>query len=82
MVSAFRKYLINVLLGLDETGNALAGGDGEETISSRVGKAQRAGKWWAVHIAAPFINWLLKNPNHCKESIEDDRGAKAVIPDA
>lgn len=33
-----KKYLYNILIGIDQLVNALLGGDPDETISSRLGK--------------------------------------------
>ena len=37
------SYFKNVLIGIDQLVNALLGGDPDETVSSRVGKAAAAG---------------------------------------
>lgn len=74
------QYIENVALGIDETVNALTGGDGEETISSRVGKMAQEGKL-AGEILEPVINGIMDNPQHCQESTEPEVGDKAIIPD-
>ena len=33
-----RKYLYNILIGVDQLVNAIFGGDPDETLSSRLGK--------------------------------------------
>lgn len=33
-----KKYLYNILIGIDQLANAILGGDPDETISSRLGK--------------------------------------------
>jgi hypothetical protein len=43
-----RRYLWNLLLALDEFGNAVGGGDPRETISSRAAKARMKGARWAA----------------------------------
>jgi hypothetical protein len=43
--------------------------NGEETMSSHVGRAAIAGEKWALDLE-PIINWLMRNPNHCREAIE------------
>jgi len=35
------KYLLNILISIDQLGNTFAGGDPDETISSRLGKMKR-----------------------------------------
>lgn len=70
-----KKYFVNLLIGLDQLGNTIIGGDPDETISSRAGKVittrarEEHGLWgWlcrALH---------LLDPGHCKDSIEHDEG--------
>jgi len=69
------NFIANVLYAFDVFGNAVLGGDCRETISSRVGKGQRAGK--PVHsLIAPVINALFfvlrGERNHCIENINDN----------
>lgn len=54
-------YLFNVLVALDQLGNALCRGMPDETISAR---AFRAG--WKRRERA--INWLFKDPYHCRNA--------------
>ena len=77
MALILKKYFLNVLIALDQLGNALRGGDPDETISSAAGKAQKQGKRWACILC----RWLDKlDPNHCAKNIERDEGSDAVIP--
>lgn len=68
-------YPKRVLLAIDQLGNAIFGGNEDETISSRVGRAARAGKRWGL-IARALIDRLFiicgDEPNHCARSIEWD----------
>lgn len=67
-----KRYIINILIAIDQFLNTVMGGDPDETISSRMGK----------HVAkkdSPFCNLICKllnyvDPNHCTKSIEKDRG--------
>lgn len=46
-----KKYIYNILIGIDQLCNAILGGDPDETISSRLGK----------HVAkhdSPFANFI------------------------
>lgn len=72
------KYLLNLLILLDETGNTLTGGDPGETISSRAGKAMLEGKRWGC-VLCRFLNLFQKD--HCLKSIDPDDGSRAVIKD-
>lgn len=73
-----KLYVLNVLIALDQFGNALVGGDPDETISSRAGKAQQKGRRWGC-VLCRFLNWFERD--HCAKSIEPNEGADAVLPD-
>lgn len=60
----------------DQLANTAFGGDEDETLSSRAGKAARKGKRWAC-ILCKLLDAL--DPDHCENSIEHDRG-KPVKP--
>ena len=55
----------------DQLANAAFGGDEDETLSSRAGKAAREGKRWAC-VLCRLLDRL--DPNHCEKSIEPDEG--------
>ena len=79
-----KRYLKSVILALDQFGNALAGGDRDETISSRLGKIKRAHDGvipWRRHPLAWFIDWGLEkvDPGHSIDSIDDTEGDDAVV---
>lgn len=77
-------YLLNILIAVDQLINTLAGGDPDETISSRLGKARRGlyGLGWA-RVTAP-LRWLVdavfrigfRQASHCDSSIEKDEGRR------
>lgn len=71
------QYLRNVLVALDQLLNALAGGDPDETISSRVGKAAGRGERWGVALQS-VIDWIFWR-GHCRDSEEPDEGGDAVV---
>lgn len=77
------KYLLNVLIGLDQMGNAVAGGDPDETISSRLGKLRRRHGGtipWYRPLSLSIDWWLDKiDPGHCLDAIEADEGGDAVV---
>jgi len=76
------KWIINILIGVDQLGNAIGGGDPDETISSRLGKMARrhGGK---VPLWRP-LSWLIAagleiiDPGHLAGAIEDDEGKDAI----
>lgn len=67
-----KRYLFNLLIAIDQIFNAILGGDPDHTISGRLGKCEK--KW------CRFICKILDifDKNHCKNSIEWDRGDKAI----
>lgn len=73
---------MNVLIGIDQTFNAVGGGDPDETVSSRIGKMKR--KYggtipWRrpiVKIVEQMLNFLDKD--HSIKAIEEDEGKDAV----
>lgn len=69
-----KRYVRNVAVAVDQLLSALTGGDPDETISSRLGKAQRRGQPFAC-IACRLLDLIQRN--HCARSIEDDEGDKA-----
>ena len=62
-------------LAHDQLANAALGGDEDETLSSRAGKAARQGKRWAC-VLCRLLDRL--DPNHCEKSIEPDEGKPAA----
>lgn len=78
MPGGLKRYVLNVLVGIDQGWNAALGGDPDETISSRVGKASLRGAWFARYVAEPLIDWLFLvltgQTGHCLACIEWDEG--------
>lgn len=70
-------YLWNLLVALDQLINALLGGDPDETLSSRMGKAVRANRCWACKGICRLLHLIDKD--HCQKTIEPDEGQRAVI---
>jgi len=77
------KYFLNVLVGLDQMGNALLGGDPDETISSRLGKLKQkhGGRIPWHRPVSKVVDWGLDriDPNHSVDAIETDEGDDAII---
>lgn len=81
--SWFKRYVRGVLIGFDQFANSIAGGDVDETISSRLGKIKRAHDDvmpWA-HPLAKVIDWGLEkiDPGHSLDSIDETTGDDAVV---
>lgn len=74
-----RRYVINVLIGADQLVNTLFGGDPDETISSRAGKAVRRQK--GARTVAYYLCKALSliDDRHCEKSIEEDEGKDGVF---
>lgn len=79
-----KRWLVNVLIGFDQLGNAIADGNPDETISSRVGKAAAAGKRRAIAIEglidACFAVFFGQR-HHCAASIEHDEASWLMSAD-
>lgn len=56
----------HIAIALDQLGNATAGGNEDETISSRAGRFRREGRGWAC-VLCKLLDWLKRD--HCKDSI-------------
>lgn len=70
--------LWNILIGLDQLGNAIDGGSPDETISSRAGREAMAGKRWGIakEAAINLIFAIVKGERyHCEAAIEWDETA-------
>ena len=75
MSALLRRWAFNVLIGIDQLANAISGGDPDETISSRAGKARRQGRWWGC-VLCRLLDRI--DPRHCAEAIEEDEGGRAL----
>jgi len=69
-----KQYVINILISLDQLGNALIGGDPDETISSRCAKNQHKRHWYLLGLFLEFVD-----PGHLEWSLERDEGKYAVL---
>lgn len=65
------KEVVNILIALDELGNAVTGGNPRHTISYRMAKLAQAGS----SIGIEFCKLIGEiDPNHCQKAIEDEGG--------
>jgi hypothetical protein len=70
-------YLERLLISLDEFVNVLTGGNLDETISARSGRAAFRGKLWGR-----FMSWWLGKivPNHCRlAELHDKQRALYIV---
>jgi len=75
-----KRYVVNLLLAIDQLGNALLAGFPDETISSRLGKL-KVRKGGVIPWSRPIsklvdmgLDWI--DPNHTIDAIEYDEGDK------
>ena len=75
-----QQYGTNVLEGLDNSVSAEIGGDPDESISSRLGKArERKSGWTYIANKVDLVALeLTGDENHCHNSIERDEGRKQL----
>jgi hypothetical protein len=79
------RYIHNVAATVDCFGNALSGGDPDETISSRCGKAAEYEQsitpavWGGGCRMCSFL--AIFQQNHCAKAVERWKGRRAVLPD-
>jgi len=75
-----KQYGLNCLIGKDNMFSAQTGGDPDETISSRLGKARKRGSGWGkvANKVDLVAKELFNDHNHCNNSIEADEGKDQV----
>lgn len=72
------KYFFNILVAIDQLGNAICGGNPDNTISARVGYfSQVTTNWtkWYWKTFEKVINftfWPVDGPDHCLQAFEAD----------
>ncbi len=77
MLTILGRYLLNILISVDQLVNTVFGGYPDETISSRLGKwlgPHKDGACTMCRWTAKVICWLLDriDKDHCADSIEPD----------
>ena len=72
------QYIFNLFVSISQFWNAILGGDPDETISSRCGKASRCGNPFVARFLEPLINLIFCDPTHCLDAIEEDEGGCQV----
>jgi len=73
-IPALKFWMYNLLLSVDQFGNTILLGSIEETISSRLGRAQlsKRAKWYAViaQKKVDFIFGLFGQKDHCINAVK------------
>ena len=71
-------YLTNIIMAIDQLGNALMFGDHDETISSRFGRRwPNSFFYWFIDT---LFSWQPVN-RHVISAIEEDEGKDDILPD-
>ena len=70
-----KRYLINLLIAIDQLGNALFNGAPDETISSRCARGRE--KWYWAWLAR-ILDWL--DPGHCADALNSEEN-RAHLPE-
>ena len=77
------KWLLNILISIDQLGNTILGGDPDETISSRLGKlkVKHDGAIPWRRPVSKVIDWGLDkiDSHHSIDAIEEDEGKDAIL---
>jgi hypothetical protein len=69
-----KRYFMNILIAFDQLANVILGGDPDETISSRLGKAHDSIGTWARGVVDRIFG-----KGHCARSVEPDEGGKGLF---
>lgn len=77
-MNAALRYIMNILILLDQALNTIAAGSPNETISERAAKARNAGRKWGC-VLCRLLD--LVNPGHCDNALTSTIGDDAVVPD-
>jgi hypothetical protein len=70
--------MYNVTLACSQFSNAVLGGDPDESLSSRLGRAEQDEVWPVKYAVSPAAD-LLIGPNHCWRSVEVEESRKLEL---
>lgn len=80
-----KKYAGNLMVALDQLGNALAGGNPDSTISARIGYFSEIAEsvdpilapfWKLLRAAVDFTFYPIDGPGHCVKAYHNDSGER------
>lgn len=67
-------WILQVLIAFDQTINAFFFGWADETMSSRLHRLRRDGKFWGwVAYPVDWFFWCLGDKNHCEMAFHSER---------
>ena len=72
-----KKWIFQILIGIDQLANTIAGGYADETLSSRAHRMRQKGQtYWRW--TAEFIDMLFfwQGPDHCYKAYLKERARK------
>lgn len=72
-----KQYLLNVVIAVDQTLNALRGGSPDETLSAAAWRTEQKGRWLG-RVFRPLIDLLFAmfEEDHCRKSFESERNGR------
>lgn len=82
-----RGYVANLMVAIDQLGNAVTGGEADSTVSARVGyysykkytkRKWRNGFWKTLRTAIDWAFKPLDGPEHCRQAYEADSQERFV----
>jgi hypothetical protein len=77
-MKVLNRFMLNMLVLLDQLGNTLTGGSPNETISERAAKARNNKKAWGC-VLCRLLDCIQKD--HCNNALKSTIGDDAIIPD-
>lgn len=81
-IAAIKRYVLNVLIGVDQLANTLIGGYPDETLSASAYRGELLGRP-AAKFFRPLIDAIFRpiEKDHCRQAYESER-FRAQSPDA
>lgn len=69
---AFKQYLLNVAIAVDQLTNAIIGGHPDETLSSRCYRNSQ--KYWYAKVGRVILDLLFRpfGKNHCEQAYKSE----------
>ncbi len=62
------RYLVNILISIDQVGTTIVGGFPDETLSSYAWRMEKQGKPWGATRRMIDGLFIWSGPNHCENS--------------